>query len=727
MTLAALQDHAQKADSLLSDAQHGPELYYTVGKMLDFCTQRPLTQPFTARGIVIDTTRDITQQISDYFPAHIDLSPVIDRLATVCVERAQATGQHMQVLHFEHLKHVKAIPDADANINTFIEVFPDRRMKLSKFQGFKTDLKAIGGGSAGNANDMIQQLKEADIQGFALRVKSLDVKDEQAKEILVKMGIAQAMGGNGDAVAAAIETIAKGGDAAKQLQTAIENIVEIKTLRQALINAGDGAAAAPIAAALALKTEILSANLVTLNAPPAVRAEIIRTIEGIKIDLTARQIEGVISALSKALPVSLIGRAANDVGARNSLNVQVSRAVEAVRVVAQTNNMPIRDAIALTLTNHATPELAAPIKQLTTLISKPDFLPTIERTLPPVVSSVVHNTLTTPPLQAAMQPPAPILHAPSPIASVAQAMHSLGEQSAQPTIKMAAVMLEVTAQAPLASINAAPLQSVAENLRALPITNNFPPALQMPLAVVTAQVEALAVQARMPAPLFENGPQPLAPQAPLAQLAKVLDIKAPDIVPPAPQIHPQPSQTILKSDGPVQPLGGSAVQLASPLPTGPELKTPTPPEINLTLKPQAPENKGPDLGSPKPGPYQPNFEPHNLGSGPREIRLSSQQQARVIDNIHTPAKTSDPIGANWSPTANAPRTQTVIIDPTTKLPTVIGGPKGGGSPDPLKGGCGGLSCGACGKCFRDVSSTGISQKTTAKYDVPPPKTVLKIA
>lgn len=531
---------AASAQAILSDMQHDPHLYITIGRMLDFCNQRPMSEPFTARGIVIDTTSDIAAQLRDFFPSNIDLTPVIDRMVEVCTERARATGQYLQVLSFDHLKQIKPIESDEGNLETFIEVFADRRVKLSQYTGIKTALKAGGGGSGGgDPNQMLAEIRQADIQGFGLQIKSLDISDAKATELLGKMGIAQAFGGDGAAIGGALETLAKGGPEAKALQAVIEQIVEIKTLRTAMTNAPDTAAAQPIAAALAIKTEALSAQVQTIQATTpqvatAIKANIAQTVEGVKTTLVAHQIEVAVTQLSTALPASMV-RVANDLG-RNTMSVQVARAAAAVQTIARTNNLTVREVVALVLTKNAPPSMTQAVSALTTIMAKPEFLPTLEKGISPKAALTVREALTMPVLQG-------VVAAPTPIASVARAVQVLAEKSGTPTITAAAAVLniggqKVAVEAVAPSLRVPQLQMVVENLQAVAMTRAVPATLKPELASVTAQVQALAVQMRSPEPsVLPTTPQPLPPQAPLAAIAQVLDIKTPAQMPaPMPSI-----------------------------------------------------------------------------------------------------------------------------------------------------------------------------------------------
>ncbi len=646
---------AASAHAILSDTQHDPHLYITIGRMLDFCNQRPMSEPFTARGIVIDTTSDIAAQLRDFFPSNIDLTPVIDRMVEVCTERARATGQYLQVLSFDHLKQIKPIESDEGNLETFIEVFADRRVKLSQYSGIKTALKAGGGGSGGgDPNQMLAEIRQADIQGFGLQIKSLDISDAKATELLGKMGIAQAFGGDGAAIGGALETLAKGGPDAKALLAVIEQIVEIKTLRTALTNAPDTAAAQPIAAALAIKAEALSAQVQTIQATTphmaaAIKGNITQTIEGVKTTLVAHQIEVAVTQLSTALPASMV-RVANDLG-RNTMSVQVARAAAAVQTIARTNNLTVREVVALVLTKNAPQSMTQAVSALTTIMAKPEFLPTLEKGIAPKAALTVREALTMPVLQG-------VVAAPTPIASVARAVQVLAEKSGTPTITAAAAVLNVGGQkvaveAVAPSLRVPQLQMVVENLQAVAMTRAVPAALKPELASVTAQVQALAVQMRSPEPsVLPTTPQPLPPQAPLAAIAQALDIKTPAQM-------PAPMPSIVEFKGAPNHWGESP-NAASARP--------------MTMAPQAPAANQPQYQQPAaPTPVQqsPFVQPSApTGAAPATPAIApTQTQPQVVAPKAADPIADAPAAPHAQPTAPEP-TQTKN-DPVTTNVTIV--------------------------------------------------------
>lgn len=542
-SIEAFADDAPRGH--IQDSYCDPMVYVTVGRMLDFCNQRPMSEPFTARGIVIDTTADIAAQLRAFFPSHIDLTPVIDRIAEVCLERARATAQPLQVVSFDHLKQIKPIESDAGNMDSFIEVFADRRVKITQYMGHKTALKAgAGGGAAGDPNQMLAELRQADIQGFGLQIKSLDISDAKATELLGKMGIAQAFGADGMAIGGALETIAKGGPDAKALTAVVEQVAEIKTLKTALNNAPDAAAAQPIAAAIAIKTEMLSAQLPTIQAvspqtTAAIKTNVAQTIETVKVTLTSLQMESVTTKLAAVLPAG-VGKMAATMR-HDTMSVQISRAVGALDAIARTNAMPVRDVIALVMTKNATPAMTKAVETLTAIMAKPEFLPTIERGLPASVALPVREILTTPVLQHTSA-------APVQVSAVVKALNTLAEKSNVPTIKAAAEVVmniggnraAVESVAPV--LRVPQLQAVIDNMQAVAMTKAVPAALKTELATVTAQVQALTVQLRSPAPAtMPTAPQPLPPQSPLAVIAQAVNIK------PAAQVPaPQPATVELK-------------------------------------------------------------------------------------------------------------------------------------------------------------------------------------
>ena len=499
-----------------------------IARMVNWCQKQPQGAEFLARGFVVDTLGDITQQVADYFPASIDVSPVIDDMSFVVTQQAKNSGQRFQELELAYIGDGKIPEAAQANMQAFVKWYSAENVIGDDAQGQHNRLKpGWGGGAGGDGASMLKLLNLATKKGFLLQVRSLDINDAKSRTLLANLDVVQAFGGSPEALKEAIEIIAKGGPEAATMKAVVTQMVEIKTLRAALTNAGDTPAAGPIAAALAIKTEALSVQLATLKTPAVIKAAIGHAIDVVQIDVQARQIESVISTLSSTVRMPTIASRvgiANDVAPRTMMTAQIAQAVQAIQITAKTQGMPIRDMIAVTLAKTATPEILTPVMALTQVMAKPEFLPTIEKSIAPVPALAIREALTTPVLQAVAQ-------APVKMDVVTQNLHAVAAQTDLPTLKLAAAAIENTAPAMRAPV----LQSVVENLQAVQMTRSVPESAKPALIVAAAQVEAVAIQARQPEPNIQHHavPQPLQPHAPLEAITVVTGVKTPEIIPAA--------------------------------------------------------------------------------------------------------------------------------------------------------------------------------------------------
>lgn len=586
-----LQDQAALNDAFtLEEGVMDAHVRQAIARMVEWCQKQPQAAEFLARGFVVDTVDAwgendestllrIAQQIRGYFPASIDVSPVIDDMAFVAVAQAKISNQRFQELELSYVGDGKVPDAAKANTQSYVKWYSAENVLGADAQGNHKTLKpGWGGGAGGDGASLMKHLGLATKKGFLLQVRALDITDTKARTLLANMDIVQAFGGSPEALKEAIETIAKGGPEAAQLKAVITQIVEIKTLRQALANAGDTPAAAPIAAALAIKTEALSAQLVTIKAPVVVKTAIGQTVEIVKTDLQARQIESVITTLSQTVARPSPAHMASTDSPRVIMIAQIARAVQSLQVAARTQNVPVRDMIATVLTKSAPPEVVAQVKGISEILAKPDFLPTIEKAVQPAAALSIRTALTTPVLQAVAQKPISL-------PAVARSMAAAGVKTDVPTLKTAAAIVADVAQANKVervtpSLRAPMLQSVVENLQAVVTTRHVPEAAKPAIIVAAAQVEAVTVQVRQPAPQpLPAQPQALPAQTPLEAVAKAVDVKAPEIIPPAaPKVAEAQQAIIAETQRPPAPPSIEPRIAPAPVndakPTSPDSKAP---------------------------------------------------------------------------------------------------------------------------------------------------------
>gem|GEM_PF-5589873 len=514
-----------------------------IARMVDWCQKQPQAAEFLARGFVIDTVEGwgenddstmlrIAQQIREYFPASIDVSPVIDDMAFVAVAQAKISGQRFQELELTYVSDGIIPATAKANTQSYVKWYSAENVLGSDAQGLGKTLKpGWGGGAGGDGASLAKQLGLATKKGFLLQVRALDITDAKSKTLLANMDVVQAFGGSPEALKEAIEIIAKGGPEAAALKAVITQIVEIKTLRAALTAAGDTPGAGPLAAALAIKTEALSAQLATMKTPGAIKASITQTVEIVKIDLQARQIEIAVNTLgSNILRPSAAHLAATE-SPRVVMTAQIARAVQALQATARNQGVPVRDIIATTLARTAPAELAAPVRAMTELLSKADFFPVIEQSISPRAALTVRETLTTPVLQAVAETPVRL----SPVITNLQI--TAGKADMPPMIAQMikeSGLKTMQADAIAPSLRAPMLQSVSENLKAITMTSALPDSVKPAVVIAAAQMEAVTIQARQPAPeALPTTPQPVREQSPLDAVTKATDVPAPREIPAA--------------------------------------------------------------------------------------------------------------------------------------------------------------------------------------------------
>lgn len=509
-----------------------------VARMIDFCQNDQRATPFLARGMVIDTLGNIEDQVRSYFPAYIDVTPIMDDMVLVVTNSAKKNRQRFQEVTLSYVADGK-IPDVkDANRQNFVKWYSvDGASNEGGFDGLTKSLKpGWSGGAGGSGTDMLKHLSLGSKKGFLLVSASLDITDQRVQEQIADMNIVQAFGTNPATLNAVADTIAAGGAPAKQMEAVAQNLVDVKNLKAELTNAQGTPKAEIIATALAMKVEALSVTLPTL--PANIAQSVSRHVDKVKTDMGAHQMARAVEALSvAALP------------ANNVTTASVIKSVDAVVKVAEANGLKVSDVINLVMTKSAPPALVEPVAKLMATLSKPEVLPAIERSVPYSVGASIRADLVTPPLALAASTPIAM----EPVVS---ALRTMSENTASPTLAQAASMLETTmpsygGQSTMPPTQA--IQTVVDNLQAMNLSQHTPPEVKAQLALVTPVLEAMAIQSRDP----QIAPGPVQPgpvQPGPAQPAPInLDFIAPTMPAPAP-VMPTSTPVDVQPVAPINPV-----------------------------------------------------------------------------------------------------------------------------------------------------------------------------
>ncbi|NBX66881.1 MAG: hypothetical protein EBQ96_07800 [Proteobacteria bacterium] len=518
-------------DIKLSEGAMDAPLRAAVTRMLEWCARTPAGAAFMARGLVIDTMGDIAAQVTSYFPAHVNVTPVLDDVSFVVAEAAQKSGQRFQEIALDYIGDGKIPEAARANMQTFVKWYGVEAAVGGDFEGNHKKLRPGWSGGAGTPTDMLKYLNLGTKKGFLLQVCALDIADARAQSLLADMPLMQAFGGSPAAISAAVEAIEAKGPQAEAIKTLANLVAEIKTIKAALTNAADTPQAAPLAAALALKTETLIALVPSLKAAPAVKAEVTRSVEAIKTDLQARQVTSVVETIIRHMPPALVARTANDVAGPAAVPIQAARAIEALSVAAKVADMSVREAVHLTLTKEAPPAIKEAVATLSRVLATPEFLPVMDRVLPPAAAVQVRVALTQPVLESVSAQPVAVKALVQSIEKTV--IPALPPQSPiLPTITLATRAIEQTSvSSPV--LRAGTLQAAADNLQALGMTRAIPPEAKPMLVVAQAQIEAAVMQTKAPQPALPSAPAVLPPVSTLSVLARAVDVVPPAIIPPA--------------------------------------------------------------------------------------------------------------------------------------------------------------------------------------------------
>jgi|GEM_PF-5307840 len=443
-----------------------------IARMLDWCARSPNVSTFMARGFVVDTLSDISSQITDFFPRSINVTPIIDDLSFVVAQSARRTGQRYQEVALDYISDGKIPEAAQANKQSFVKWYSVENVIGGDFDGHAKKLRPGWSGGAGSPTDMLKHLNLGTKKGFLLQVNALDIQDAKAQSLGADTGMMQAMGGSAAAMKEAGDAVAAGGVEAAKAQAVIEAIVEIKTIKAALTQAGDTPQAAPLAAALALKTDALATTVGQIKLPAAMQAETARVVEVVRIDMSAKQITTALQTIVNNMPAIITARPANDGAGPAGLASQMVKSIAALQIASQTANLPMRDVIALALTKQAPPALADAVKAVTTQLARKEALPVLDRLLPPAAAVTVRTMLTTPALKTVAQTPVAV-------APVVAQIKALAAQMAAPAVATAAVQ--------------APVQAGAAKAAATPVTDALAPKGATPTASAPTPVGTPAV------------------------------------------------------------------------------------------------------------------------------------------------------------------------------------------------------------------------------------------
>ena len=463
-------------------------------RMIDHCDSQAMGAKYLARGVVIDTMDDIARQIHENFPHTINVEPAVDYLNTKLIDAARGSGQRFQEVMLAYVDN--GIPPKPESMNKHTQltcITPDSISEKGGVGGFTKTYKAPWGGGAGDGSDLNSIVTMGVKKFFVLSIAALNIEDARASELMADMNMVHAFGTQPAVMNAVAETKMGGGEPAKMMDSAIEQVAEIKTLKAALIDAGTTPQADAIATALAHKTETLSAALPTMvdDLPPAVTQQIAQNIDDVKLDMGTRQM---------AQAIELIADAKLPTDHRTTLDVR--NAVEVVQQIAASRDLSVAEMITLVMAKDAPQSLTQPVRELTAQLSRTETLPAIERHVP---MQVVADTIRTSLIEAPLQVVASIPVAP---AVVIETLASIGQKFSQPTLTQAARFIETSlpantfAATPAAVPPAQALGVVVENLQAMRISTHTPPAVKAELATILPIIETMQVQARAAAPNF---------------------------------------------------------------------------------------------------------------------------------------------------------------------------------------------------------------------------------
>ena len=681
MLAATLSEHASHDASFnLEPGNLDVAVKHAVARMIAHCEAQPDIAKFLARGLVIDSLGDVSEQVRGYFPSRINVAPIIDDVSFVVAENAKTSRQRFQEVILSYVGDGK-IPDvSQANMQSFIKWYSVENVVGSDYDGHDKRLRPGWSGGAGEPSDMLKQLRLATKKGFLLEVKTLDIQDSKVQELIADVPIMQAFGGDSGAVSAAAETLGNGGEAAKEVQKIIEQLVEIKTLKTALNNAGDTPEAANIAVTLGVKTQALHKTIETVNAPqgntpqapasapvqnapeaksaviiepqavlqqstpqvqdisvaqvtpqvtqtssiqpvaptatpvvktpvatqptnsitpapvssistalpsavsvqpvsaaPSVPTSVINSALAVhqtaNVQIQSRQMTQAINTIATALPPAIVARTANDVSPKNASVVAVARAVQEIKAVAATQNMPVQEVVAMSMLPDAPKTFSAPVQNFAQTLSQPDAISHVTQSLPPQTAEIIHATLTQPAVTQVTQTPVNV-------EAVATTIQQVAQKIENPTLQVAAQVAQQTVtqntevQAVAPALQAQALQSVIDNVQALQISNSVPPTAKPALQIIEAQLETAVQQIKAPEPAQPSQPAIVPADSPLGAVQEAFKIE-PTPMPAEPKAPAVETPAVVKK-AEVTPTPASQDQKPAAAPAQ-ESKAATPP------------------------------------------------------------------------------------------------------------------------------------------------------
>jgi len=567
-----------------------------IARMLDWCARSPNVATFMARGFVVDTLSDISTQITDYFPRSINVMPIIDDLSFVVAQSARRTGQRYQEVALDYISDGKIPEAAQANKQSFVKWYSVENVIGGDFDGHAKKLRPGWSGGAGSPTDMLKHLNLGTKKGFLLQVNALDIKDAKAQSLAADTSMMQAMGGSAAAMKEAGDAVAAGGVEAAKAQAVIEALVEIKTIKAALTQAADTPQAAPLAAALALKTDVLATTIGQVKLPAAMQAETARIVETVRVDMSAKQITTALQTIVSNMPAIVTARPANDGAGPAGFASQLVKSITALQIASQTANMPMREVVALALTKQAPPALADAVKAVTTQLARKEALPVLDRLLPPAAAVTVRSMLTTPALKTVSQTPVSVAPVVAQIKALAAQMANPAQTQTQASVQAGATKAAATpvtdatalkSATPIASAPA-PAGIPASVVATTDPASNATPAASVPKvteisSVAVAPVSAAPVLsvvssakgafAQPAAPLAAQSPAPSLPVAAVGIAAPAATI-APSTTAGATTAGPTPASATTQVQAPA-PSAPATVAVKAPTTVAPAASTPT--------------------------------------------------------------------------------------------------------------------------------------------------------
>lgn len=463
----AVQSDEREFD--ISPSVMSVSLRRAIAGMTQHCESSHGKAHFVARGLVVDSLGDVEQQIIDFFPRRINVTPVLEEIAANVAASAAQSQQQFQELSFAYIGDGKPPKLEKANKQFLVKWFSvgSGRAVGSDFGQISQTLKpGYSAGAGGGGADILSQINFANEKGFVLIVGALDIQDARAAEAIMQaqMGggslppkVIEAFGASPDTLAAVKAIMAAGGATAAAIEGLAQSVSGVKALQAAMNNAPDIETSKHMAAALNIQAEGMAAAMtpaLTESLPAPVVRDMGVQIDNVKADLSASSTLALIDASARSPEAH--GKA-------------VENALHAVVDTAQTLGMSVSDMVQLAARQELPP---APQNQIDSFVESAGKAPSLAEHVAParVDAQIISASL------AEISKSSPLLE------QVSQRL-----EAAVPMIDNGGA--QVITQ-PLQ------VQSVADNLRAMEHSAYIPAEVKAELSVIVPQVEALAVQVR---------------------------------------------------------------------------------------------------------------------------------------------------------------------------------------------------------------------------------------